>query len=143
MSRLSPSHPFLGVGSGSIITCGSISLPVTFRTLENYRTESIIFDVAEVNLPFNAIIGRPVLYQFMAIAHYGYLILKMPSPNDIIKIREDRSISIFTLEKLQTLAAAHKVAVSQGALDQAPSSLRSASHLMHPTCSPRMVKMSP
>jgi hypothetical protein len=71
MSRLSPSHPFLGVGSGSIITCGSISLPVTFRTPENYRTESIIFDVAEVNLPFNAIIGRPVLYQFMAIAHYG------------------------------------------------------------------------
>jgi hypothetical protein len=26
---------------------------------ENYHTESIIIDVVEVNLPFNAIIGRP------------------------------------------------------------------------------------
>jgi hypothetical protein len=41
---------------------GSISLPVTFRTLENYRTESVIFDVMEVNLRFNAILGRPALY---------------------------------------------------------------------------------
>jgi hypothetical protein len=28
------------------------------------------FEEAEVNLPFNAIIGRPALYRFMAIAHY-------------------------------------------------------------------------
>jgi hypothetical protein len=62
MSRLSPSCPFLGVGLGSIIPRGSISLPITFRTLENYYTESVLFDAAEVNLPFNAIIGRPTLY---------------------------------------------------------------------------------
>jgi hypothetical protein len=37
--------------------------------------ENVVFDVAEVNLPFNAIIGRPALYRFMAIAHYGYLAL--------------------------------------------------------------------
>ena len=42
-----------------------------FGTEENFRTESVQFDVAEVNLPFNAIIGRPALYCFMAIAHYG------------------------------------------------------------------------
>ena len=58
---------------------GSITLPVTFGTEENFRTESVLFDVAEVNLPFNAIIGRPALYRFMAIAHYGYLVLKMTS----------------------------------------------------------------
>jgi hypothetical protein len=46
------------VGLGSIILHGSISLPVTFRTSENYRTESVIFDVVEVNLPFNAILSR-------------------------------------------------------------------------------------
>jgi hypothetical protein len=56
---------------------GSITLPVTFGTEENFRTENVQFDVAEVNLPFNAIIGRPALYRFMAIAHYGYLVLKM------------------------------------------------------------------
>ena len=42
---------------------GSITLPVTFGTEENFRTESVQFDVAEVNLPFNAIIGRPALYR--------------------------------------------------------------------------------
>jgi hypothetical protein len=45
---------------------------------ENFCTESILFDVAEVSLPFNAILGRPTLYQFMVVAHYGYLVLKMP-----------------------------------------------------------------
>jgi hypothetical protein len=59
---------------------GSIVLLVTFGTKENFRTENVQFDVAEVNLPFNAIIGRLALYRFMAIAHYGYLVLKMPSP---------------------------------------------------------------
>jgi hypothetical protein len=36
---------------------------------KNYRTESIVFDIAEVNLPFNAILSRPTLFQFMAVAH--------------------------------------------------------------------------
>jgi hypothetical protein len=74
---------------------------------ENYHTENVIFDITEVNLPFNAIIGRPALYQFVAIAHYGYQVMKMPSTNGIIKIRGDRTTGIFALEKLQTLAAAH------------------------------------
>jgi hypothetical protein len=74
------------MGPVSITPCGCISLPVTFGTAENFRTESVLFDVAEVSLPFNAILSRPALYQFMAVAHYRYLVLKMPSPNDVIKI---------------------------------------------------------
>jgi hypothetical protein len=96
------------VGPGSIIPCGSISLPVTFGTPENYRTESIVFDVLEANLPFNTIIGRLALYQFMVIAHYGYLVLKMLSPHGIIKIRGDCSVGTFALEKLQAIAVAQK-----------------------------------
>jgi hypothetical protein len=80
MSRRTPSCPFLGVGPGSIIPHSSISLPMTFGTPENYRMESIIFDVVEVNLPLNAIIGRPTLYQFMAITHYGYLVMRCHRP---------------------------------------------------------------
>jgi hypothetical protein len=30
--------------------------------VENFHTESVLFDVAEVSLPFNAILGRPALY---------------------------------------------------------------------------------
>jgi hypothetical protein len=69
---------------------GCISLPVTFGTAENFRTESILFDVAEVSLPFNAILGRPALYRFMAVAHYGYLVLKMLTPDGVLRIRGDR-----------------------------------------------------
>jgi hypothetical protein len=59
MSKLQPSRPFSEVGPVSVMPRGSISLPVTFGTPENIRTESILFDVAEVNLPYNAILDRP------------------------------------------------------------------------------------
>jgi hypothetical protein len=52
----------------------SISLSVIFGMPENYRTESILFDVMEVNLPFDANLGRVALYQFMVVAHYRYLV---------------------------------------------------------------------
>jgi hypothetical protein len=83
-----------------IVPRGCISLPVTFGTSENFHAESILFDVLEVNLPFNAILGRLALYQFIAVAHYAYLVLKMPSPNCILKIYGDRDAVISMLEKL-------------------------------------------
>jgi hypothetical protein len=88
---------------------GSITLPVTFGTEENFRTENVQFDIAEVNLPFNAIIGRPTLYRFMAIAHYGYLVLKMLSPTGVLTVRGDHAAAVTAVEKLHALAteAAH------------------------------------
>jgi hypothetical protein len=54
------------------------------------------------------------LHQFVVVAHYGYLVLKMSSPNGVIKARGDRSIDVSTLEKLQALAAAHEAAAGHG-----------------------------
>jgi hypothetical protein len=104
-SQLGPSRPFSGVGAQPVYPLGSITLPVTFGTEENFRTENVQFDVAEVNLPFNAIIGRPTLYRFMAIAHYGYLVLKMPSPAGVLTVRGDRAVTVTVVEKLHALAA--------------------------------------
>jgi hypothetical protein len=78
---------------------------VTFETEENFHTENVQFDVTDVNLPFNAIIGRPALYRFMAIAHYGYLVLKMSSPAGVLTVRGDRAATLAAVEKLHTLAA--------------------------------------
>ena len=78
---------------------------VTFETEENFHTENVQFDVTDVNLPFNAIIGRPALYRFMAIAHYRYLVLKMPSPAGILTVRGDHTAALAAVEKLHTLAA--------------------------------------
>jgi hypothetical protein len=103
-SQLGPSRPFSGVGPQPVYPLGSISLPVTFWTEENFRMENVVFDVAEVNLPFNAIIGRPALYRFMAIAHYGYLVHKMPSPAEVLTVQGDRAAALVALEKLHALA---------------------------------------
>jgi hypothetical protein len=84
---------------------GSITLLVIFGTKENFRTENVQFDVAEVNLPFNAIIGRPALYRFMVIAHYEYMVLKMPSPAGVLTVRGDRLAALAAIEKLRALAA--------------------------------------
>jgi hypothetical protein len=104
-SRLGPSRPFSRVGAQPVYPLGSITLSVTFGIEENFRTENVQFDVAEVNLPFNAIIGRPALYRFMAIAHYGYLVLKMLSPVGVLTVQGDRVAALAAVEKLHALVA--------------------------------------
>jgi hypothetical protein len=122
MSKLQPSLLFSGVGPVVVMLHGCISLPVTFGMPENFRMESVLFDVADVNLPFNAILGRPALYQFMAIAYYGYLVLKMSPPNGVLKVRRDHDAGASALDKLQALAAARETAAGLGSPDPAPSS---------------------
>jgi hypothetical protein len=68
---------------------GQITLPVTFGTPTNYRTEFIRFEVADFESSYHAILGRSVLAKFMAIPHYPYLFLKMPGPNGVLSLRGD------------------------------------------------------
>jgi hypothetical protein len=98
--------------------------------------ESVIFDVVEVSLSFNAILGRPALYQFMAMAHYGYLVLKMPSPNGVLKIRGDRDVGACALEKLQALAAAREAVEEPGGRDPVPPSSRQRGSVSAPRVQP-------
>ena len=41
----------------------------------------------------------------MAIAHYEYLVLKMPSPAWVLTVRGDRPAALTAIEKLHALAA--------------------------------------
>ena len=41
----------------------------------------------------------------MVIAHYGYLVLKMPSPAGVLTVRGDRTAAIAAVERLHALAA--------------------------------------
>jgi len=87
-----------------VFPLGSIA-GVTFGTKENFRTVNVQFDVVEVNLPFNAIIGRPALYRFMSVAHYEYLVSKRLSPAGVLTVRADRTTAVAAVEKLCALAA--------------------------------------
>ena len=41
----------------------------------------------------------------MAIAHYGYLVLKMPSPAGVLTVQGDRTAAVAAVEKLHALVA--------------------------------------
>jgi hypothetical protein len=126
MGKLQLSHPFSGVDLVSVMPHSCITFPVTFGTPKNFRTESVTFDVVEVSLPFNATLGRPTMYQFMAVAHYRYLVLKMSYPNGVLKIYGDHDARVSTLEKLQALAVGREAAVEPRGVRSCSTKLASA-----------------
>jgi hypothetical protein len=90
-SLLHPSWtPFCGIVPGAVVTLvGQISLPITFRTQENFRMETIQFEVSDFETAYNAFLGRPTLSMFMEIPHNAYLVLTMRGPRGVISIRGD------------------------------------------------------
>ena len=91
MSLLTPSKaPFYGIVPGNSSTpIGSVTLPITFGTEQNFRTEYIKFEVADFESSYHAILGRPALAKFMAVPHYVYLLLKMPGNTGVLSLRGD------------------------------------------------------
>ena len=49
---------FQGVNPGRSQPKGKVMLPVTFRGELNHRMKRVVFDVAEIPLPYNGILGR-------------------------------------------------------------------------------------
>jgi hypothetical protein len=80
-------EPFYGVVPGkAAYPVGHVCLPINFGREENFRIEYLTFEVADFRSSYHAIFGRPMLAKFMAILHQTYLILKMPSPNEILSV---------------------------------------------------------
>ena len=102
--QLAPTRSFLGVNPGATQPWGKIELPVTFGTKDNYRTENIIFDVADIALPYNGIIGLPTLAKFMVATHHDYNALKLPSPWGTLTVKADIRDAVFCDEQLFRLA---------------------------------------
>ena len=74
--------------------------PVTFGGELDYRTERIVFDVVDLPLPYNGILGCPALAKFMAASHYAYNTLKMPLPLGLITIPLDEKDAIICVDKM-------------------------------------------
>jgi hypothetical protein len=108
---LTKSTSFYGiVPSNATIPLDSVVLPVTFReTRENYRTEYIKFEVADFETSYHAILGRPAITKFMAVPHYTYLVLKMPSPVGVLSLQGDLKISFDCDIEAVELAATNQV----------------------------------
>jgi hypothetical protein len=53
-------------------------MSVTFGYIHNTRTGQVVFDIVDMEYPYNAIIGRGTLNAFEAILHPTYLCMKIP-----------------------------------------------------------------
>jgi hypothetical protein len=50
-------HPLCGFGGRQIVALGKITMLVTFGYIHNTRTEQVVFDIVDMEYPYNAIIG--------------------------------------------------------------------------------------
>jgi hypothetical protein len=73
------SKPLYSFRGKKIELVGSISLPESFGTISNARTEYITFDVVDMSYPYNTIFGRGFLNTLEVILHSLYLCLKIPT----------------------------------------------------------------
>ena len=97
---------FQGVNPGRSQPKGKVTLPVTFGGDLKHRTERIVFDVAEIPLPYNGILGRTGLAKFMAASHCTYNTLKMPGPRSVITVPSDRKDALICADQLYREAVA-------------------------------------
>jgi hypothetical protein len=81
-------HPLCGFGGRQIVALGKITMLVTFGFVHNTRTEQVVFDIVDMEYPYNAIIGRGTLNAFEAILHPAYLCIKIPSEQGSIVVHE-------------------------------------------------------
>src|SRR3954471_10762594 len=116
-SELEETGTFQGINPGRSKPKGKITLPVTFGSELNFRTEKVTFDVADLPLPYNGILGRPALAKFMAASHYAYNMLKMPGPISVISVPGDKKDALICADQLyrDATAAAARGPLAAGA----------------------------
>jgi hypothetical protein len=85
-----PKYPLQGFGGKPIKSVGKISLPVSFGDLDNARTETLTFDVVDINNPYLAIFGRGFMNKFDAVIRQQFLCMKIPAPKGIITVFGDQ-----------------------------------------------------
>jgi hypothetical protein len=62
---------------------------VQFGNPNHFHTDYINFVVADFKGTYHAILGRPALTKFMAVPHYSYLVLKMPTKQGVLTLRRN------------------------------------------------------
>jgi hypothetical protein len=72
-------HPLCGFGGRQIVALGKITMPITFGYVHNTKIEQVVFDIVDMDYPYNAIIGRGTLNVIEAILHPAYLCMNIPS----------------------------------------------------------------
>jgi hypothetical protein len=83
-------YPLQGFGGKPIKPVGKVSLPVSFRDLDNARTETLTFEVVDIYHPYLAIFGRGFMNKFDAVIRQQFLCMKIPAPKGVITVFGDQ-----------------------------------------------------
>jgi hypothetical protein len=63
---------------------------VSYGIGDNKRKEMLTFEVANFDIGYNSILGRPFLLKFMTVIHTAYAMMKMPGLKGMITIMVDQ-----------------------------------------------------
>ncbi|XP_066323917.1 uncharacterized protein [Miscanthus floridulus] len=86
-------NSLFGFGGKKIDALGKKAIPVSFVEGKKVDTETITFDIVNMDYPYTAIFGRGVLNKFEIVIKQSYLCMKMPSPFGIITVHRDQAAS--------------------------------------------------
>jgi hypothetical protein len=101
---------------------GRTFLSVVFGKPDNFRKESIEFEVVNWESQYHAILRRPACAKFMVVPHYAYLKLKMPGNNETnITVHGSFSRSDNCGREFQRISA--KFGIKQEVIDFPPKQL--------------------
>ncbi|CAD6257622.1 unnamed protein product [Miscanthus lutarioriparius] len=82
-------NSLFGFGGKKIDALRKKAISVSVVEGEKVRTETITFDIVNMDYPYTAIFGRGVLSRFEIVIKQSYLCMKMPSPFGIIAVHGD------------------------------------------------------
>ena len=72
--------------------------------------------VADFDMAYHAILGHPALAKFMAVPHYVYLVLKMPSPAGVLSLWANLSVAYACETESLALAEATDLSIQMASV---------------------------
>jgi len=85
--------PLIGIEGSAVPVKGAVGLTVIMRSIPYCVTLQQTFMVIDTHLPYNAIIGRPLLHQLSVVVSIKYLALKFLTSKGITTVKGNQEVS--------------------------------------------------
>jgi len=79
--------------------------------VKHFHIDYINFLVVDINTAYHAILGRPALEKFMAMLHYTYLVLKMPTEQGVLSLHANLDVAYNCEKESFALAEATDISI--------------------------------
>jgi hypothetical protein len=86
-----------------------------FDMADHFRTDYVNLLVADFEGTYHAILGRLAITKFMAVPHYRYLVLKMPTEKGVLTLRGNVFVAYTCEEDNFHVAEVHDLSLRMAA----------------------------